>query len=107
MAWSRESRHARGYGTAWDKLRKTILDRDHHVCQCDECKRIRRVRPATEVDHRIPKAQAVRMGWTQQQIDAPSNLGAINKDCHKRKTDAENGRRPKRTVGPDGWPTET
>ena len=99
MSWPTESRHARGYGTAWDKLRKTILERDHHLCKCEECKRKHRIKPANEVDHRIPKAR----GGT----DDPSNLCAINKDCHKRKTDAENGRRSKRTVGPDGWPVES
>ncbi|WP_232081105.1 MULTISPECIES: HNH endonuclease signature motif containing protein [unclassified Variovorax] len=71
MAWSRTSRHARGYGTAWDKLRAQVLERDHHVCRCSECEKAGRVRPATEVDHRIPKAK----GGT----DDPSNLCAINK----------------------------
>ncbi len=98
MAWSSESRHARGYGTAWDKLRGETLRRDHYLCRCSECEKSGRVRPATEVDHHIPKAR----GGT----DDPSNLRAINADCHKRNTLIENGRRPKRTVGSDGWPVD-
>lgn len=77
----RLSRHARGYGTEWDKLRLTILKRDNHLCQCKFCKAEGRVSPATHVDHVIPKAQ----GGT----DDPSNLQAINKDCHERKTREE------------------
>lgn len=68
----------RGYGAAWQRLRMAILDRDHHMCKCVECKRIGRVRPAHEVDHIIAKAK----GGT----DAPGNLQAINRDCHRAKT---------------------
>lgn len=74
----RGNRHERGYGTAWEHLRGRILRRDNYLCHCDECKRLGRIRPATEVDHRIPK----EAGGT----DDPSNLQAINRDCHKAKT---------------------
>jgi 5-methylcytosine-specific restriction protein A len=97
MAWPTTSRHERGYGTAWDKLRLTILKRDKYLCRCDECKKAYRLREATQVDHRIPKAQ----GGT----DDPNNLCAINAECHKRKTDIENGRRLKPVIGADGWPS--
>lgn len=83
-SWSdphRGSRHVRGYGTAWDKLRIQILKRDCYVCQCTECSASNRVRPATEVDHLTPKAR----GGT----DDPSNLRAINRECHRRKTVAD------------------
>ncbi|WP_081089697.1 HNH endonuclease [Achromobacter xylosoxidans] len=80
----RGSRHQRGYGTAWSRLRDLILKRDRYLCQCEECKRTGRVLPATEVDHRIPKAE----GGT----DEPHNLCAINVECHKRKTAKESGR---------------
>ncbi|MFY2857479.1 HNH endonuclease [Achromobacter xylosoxidans] len=69
----RGNRHQRGYGTAWDKLRGLVLKRDRYLCRCDECQRTGRVLPATEVDHRIPKAD----GGT----DDPQNLCAINVDC--------------------------
>ncbi|WP_348996045.1 HNH endonuclease [Achromobacter sp. HNDS-1] len=87
----RGNRHQRGYGTAWDRLRELILKRDRYLCQCGECRSTGRVLPATEVDHRIPKAE----GGT----DDPHNLGAINVDCHKRKTAKESARaraRPKK-----------
>lgn len=61
-----------------------ILKRDRYLCQCGECQRTGRVLPATEVDHRIPKAE----GGT----DEPHNLCAINAECHKRKTAKESGR---------------
>jgi 5-methylcytosine-specific restriction protein A len=96
MAWSKESRHKRGYGTAWDKLRLVVLQRDCHVCTCSECQRTGRIRPATEVDHRIPKGR----GGT----DDLDNLGAINSECHKRKTLLENGGSLKPRIGADGWP---
>jgi len=53
---------------------------------------------ATEVDHIIPKAK----GGT----DDMSNLQAINKECHKKKTAREQGRtlKPKQTIGIDGFP---
>ena len=34
----RASRHVRGYGTEWDKLRLRILQRDQWLCQCKDCK---------------------------------------------------------------------
>ncbi|MFY2843662.1 HNH endonuclease [Achromobacter ruhlandii] len=80
----RGNRHQRGYGSDWDRLRLLILKRDRYLCQCDECKRTGRVLPATEVDHRIPKAE----GGTEE----PHNLCAINAECHKRKTAKESGR---------------
>lgn len=86
--WNRDhrrgSRQQRGYGAEWDRLRLLILKRDRYLCQCDECKRTGRVLPATEVDHRIPKAEGGS--------DDPGNLAAINKDCHKRKTAQESAR---------------
>ncbi len=96
MAWSRESRHARGYGSEWDKLRLVILRRDNGICRCSECKRLGRIRVAHEVDHILPRAK----GGT----DAPENLQAINRDCHKAKTDHELGRRTRQVVGLDGFP---
>lgn len=70
-------------------MRLLILERDNWLCQCHECKAANRLLEATEVDHIKPKAD----GGT----DDPGNLQAINRDCHKRKTqrDAFNGRRPR------------
>jgi 5-methylcytosine-specific restriction protein A len=107
MAWSKESRHSRGYGTEWNRLRKQILERDNYLCQCDNCKGgVKRTTPATEVDHITSKAQAKLLRWTKAQIDSPDNLNAINKDCHKAKTIQEQGKQYKEKVaiGIDGWP---
>lgn len=100
MAWPTTSRHLRGYDHRWDKLRKTILQRDKHLCQ--PCLAKGRVTVATQVDHIRPKAK----GGT----DDEGNLQAICKPCHDEKTARESaeaqGRKPKRRLrfGPDGWP---
>lgn len=77
----RGTRQERGYGAAWDRLRATILKRDNYVCQCEDCKAAGLVKPATHVDHRIPKAQGGS--------DDPSNLQSMNVACHMRKTARE------------------
>ncbi len=102
MTWqhTNRSRHARGYGHRWVKLRERILARDSYLCQT--CAKAGRLTPATAVDHIVPKAQ----GGT----DDPGNLAAICDPCHRAKTSAEaaraQGRTPRRRVefGPDGWP---
>jgi 5-methylcytosine-specific restriction protein A len=106
MAWGNTSRQARGYDAAWEKRRLEILKRDRYLCQCDDCKKRLVPRPATEVNHMVPKAKAIRFGWTRAQMDDPSNLQAINEDCHKRITMLQNGCKPKRKVGLDGFPVE-
>ena len=65
MAWSKESRHKRGYGAAWDKKRKRVLERDGGLCRCAHCAKSGRIRIATEVDHVINKAKGREMGWTE------------------------------------------
>jgi 5-methylcytosine-specific restriction enzyme A len=62
-----------------------VLRRDGYVCQCDECRRFKRVTEANEVDHIVPIAR----GGT----DDMSNLRAINGECHKRITAAMGRRR--------------
>lgn len=95
MPWPTTSRHARGYGTAWDKTRKHILERDKYLCQ--PCLKQQRVKVANQVDHIKPKAK----GGT----DAEDNLQAICAPCHEAKTLTDQGGRPKVTIGADGWPT--
>jgi len=77
----RGNRHQRGYGAAWDKLRRWVLQRDRHLCQ--PCLQAGRVTPAAEVDHITPKAR----GGT----DDPANLQAICRACHATKTARERG----------------
>lgn len=104
--WPSTSRHERGYGWQWERLREQILRRDCYLCQCVHCKAEGRTAIATQVDHIISKDKAKRQGWSAAQIDAPSNLQAINAECHKRKTMEERGAEPKDrpTIGLDGFP---
>lgn len=99
MTWKHEqqSRHKRGYGAAWDRLRASIMERDSYLCQvCLENRQ--RATPATHVDHILSKAK----GGT----DDPANLRAICRPCHDRKSIEEKGHRVRPTIGADGWPTD-
>lgn len=106
--WHTTSPTSRGYGPAWVKLRLAVLRRDCGLCQCDLCQGGKlRLTQANEAHHIVSKADAKRKGWTQAQTDDLSNLAAINSECHKRETAAEQGRtlKPKVTISIDGWPT--
>ena len=101
----RGSRQSRGYGAAWSRLRLVILDRDKYICRCVECAASGIVKTANEVDHKVPKY----LGGT----DDASNLQAINRDCHRRKTAGEalaaqgiTERRPGASCSPSGQPTD-
>lgn len=96
----RRSRHARGYGKEWQRLRAAALARDHHLCQ--PCLRGGRITPAREVDHIIPKSQG-----GADDLDA---IQSICTACHAAKTTREGhdarGHKAVRIVGPDGYPIE-
>lgn len=93
----RGSRHDRGYGSGWVRLRELILKRDRYLCQCPDCLGGKlRIREASEVDHILPKAKGGS--------DDPSNLRAVHPECHRRLTIRENGGTPKVAIGVDGWP---
>src|SRR5688572_16478940 len=102
MPWPKTSRHARGYGSAWDQIRLRILARDKHLCQ--PCRRKGRLTAATEVNHVKPKAQ----GGT----DDVSNLESTCSPCHRaetlRQSAAAQGRayRPKQRIDVTGWPVQ-
>ncbi len=104
MGWSKLSRQERGYGAEWERTRKRILLRDKGVCQCRHCKAEGRVSQAHEVDHIVSKAKAATLGWKPERMEADDNLQAINRDCHKRKTIEDEGRKVKVKVGLDGFP---
>ena len=84
MAWSKTSRHERGYGKEWVKARKLAMERDHGLCQV--CRKAGRVSLATEVDHIVSKARAVLLMWPAARVNAVENLQAICSPCHKEKT---------------------
>jgi 5-methylcytosine-specific restriction protein A len=82
----------------WGNLREQVLRRDNGLCQCERCKSTGALRLATEVDHIIP----IHKGGA----DSGNNLQAINVECHKLKTAAEQGKRRRPLVGLDGYPCE-
>jgi 5-methylcytosine-specific restriction protein A len=91
--WGDRSRHERGYGTAWTKLRQSVLRRDKGLCQ--PCLKVGRISRATSVDHIRPKAN----GGT----DDDSNLRSICDACRAEKDAIDRGR-PLRNRGRDDWP---
>lgn len=76
---ARGSRQERGYGAAWDRARKLVMQRDCGLCQ--PCRRAGRIAAARAVDHIVPKSQ----GGT----DGEHNLQAICDACHQVKTQRE------------------
>jgi 5-methylcytosine-specific restriction protein A len=98
MAWSKVSRHDRGYGTAWTKLRAQVMQRDMGLCQCNKCQGGKlRVMAATDCDHIVPKAN----GGTDDLL----NLRALSKECHQRVTLEQQGMKqkpPRAKFGKDG-----
>lgn len=96
--WPTESRHARGYGSEWDRIRLQVLRRDNGLCMCSRCQGGKlRVTQASEVHHIKAKAD----GGT----DNMSNLQAINAECHKREDARNQGKMIKPRIGIDGFPT--
>jgi 5-methylcytosine-specific restriction protein A len=81
----RGSSAERGYDAAWRRCRAAFL-KAHPLCQCDDCAAgALRVTPATVVDHLVAVAEAPerRLDW--------SNLRAMAKRCHDRRTAREQG----------------
>lgn len=106
MAWSKLSRQERGYGAAWDKVRKVVLARDCGLCQV--CAKAARVTPAKAVDHIVSKAKGEKLQWSQARIDDPSNLQSICDPCHAAKSLKEEGKSEARAaIGADGWPVDS
>ena len=76
-------------GNTWARLREQVLARDMGLCQCEDCKARGLLTPAHEVDHIRPLFEGGS--------DALDNLQAISRECHARKTRAENARRAGKT----------
>ena len=81
------------------KREKTYSQSRESVCKCcgadayenplvlpyvktDPVKANQLVRSVVTVDHIISKSQARAMGWTEEQINHPSNLQTLCKNCH-------------------------
>lgn len=91
------SRHERGYGWEWEKLRKVVLARDCGLCQ--PCKEADRITLGNIVDHIIAKAE----GGT----DELDNLQVICKPCHVQKTAREAARGGGRVSVEPSWLPES
>jgi len=76
---ARGSSSSRGYGYAWQQLRKQILSRDKGLCQ--ECLRQGKYRPARIVDHIVPKSE--------DGTDDSNNLQSLCQACSDKKTQSE------------------
>ena len=76
----RSSSSQRGYGRRWRRLRSCYLSA-HPLCV--QCVADGELRPATEVDHVLPR----RLGGT----DEVENLQALCKRHHSQKTAREDG----------------
>lgn len=82
------SRHLRGYGRSWEKLRAIVLDGEIF---CRQCMAHGRQTYATQVDHVIPKS------WGGD--DSLENLQPLCAECHGDKTRHEvRGKLRKATV---------
>ena len=78
-ATSTKSTTERGYGWAWQQLRRRILARDKGLCCV--CGKAGRVTLASEVDHIVNKAEGGS--------DDEANLQSLCVPCHKAKTAGE------------------
>ena len=95
MAWSTKSRHQRGYGSRWDKLRAYVLSNEP-LCRACASKTPPRVSAATSVDHIKSKAK----GGT----DDLANLQPVCDECRAEKDATDRGARLRPRFGVDGEP---
>ncbi len=94
----RGSAASRGYGSRWAKARDTYL-RQRPLCECDECRALGRLKPATVVDHIVAHklkdaldsgdAEAIRAA--QALFWDSDNWMPMAKRCHDKKTAREDG----------------
>lgn len=80
----RGSRHSRGYGAAWDRLRESIRVRAAGLCE--PCLAVGLVHEGHQCDHKISRAEWRRLHGSLAGVDDPSNLQWMHRDCHAAKT---------------------
>ena len=97
-ASSRESSTKRGYGRRHAQLRELLL-RQEPLCRHCKAKNPPRITPATIADHIVSIAKGGA-------IHGLENLQPLCRRCHDKKTLVEQGKRPRPTIGLDGWPTD-
>jgi len=94
VTWDhKRNRHARGYGTAWDRLRAEVLSAEP---LCRVCMAKGRVTAAVAVDHIVPRAKGGGDDW--------ANLQPICESCHLAKSAADRGAKLRPRINVDGWP---
>ena len=80
----RPSAYQRGYDAYWLKRRREYLA-SHPTCEA--CTRA----PAVSVDHRKRLRDCQAAGWSPEACHADSNLAALCRSCHSKKTVAHDG----------------
>ena len=88
----RPNAQARGYGSRWQKARRTFLHRHHQCVKCGEV--------ATVVDHITPHKGSQSLFWNS------SNWQALCESCHNSTKKKEEAKGYSDAVGMDGWPTD-
>ena len=70
-----------GYPKDWKQLAKRILERDGYICAwCGADLRERGV--TASVDHIVSLKDGRAEGWTNQELNDPSNLAAACRSCN-------------------------
>jgi 5-methylcytosine-specific restriction enzyme A len=72
-------------GREMSRLKAQVRRRSGGYCECSQCARLGQRLPADEFDHIVPL-------W-EGGGDGLDNLAHLNRDCHKRKTRADERRR--------------
>lgn len=93
-----KSSKERGYGREHRRLREQLL-RAEPLCRLCRQKNPPRITPATIADHIL----SIAKGGAVHDID---NMQPVCKPCHDRKSLIEQGKRPRPTIAPDGWPVD-
>jgi len=83
--WPTSSRQSRGYGRAWDRLRLSVLQRDHFICR--HCDARDKVTQASQVHHVVSRARGGS--------DDMANLVSLCSACHEATHIVERGGKPK------------
>jgi len=92
-----KTRHERGYGKAYQRVRRLVIERDQGLCQ--QCKRMGKLTPGAEVDHIKPLAHGGD--------HSSDNLEYLCRACHAFKTAREHSGRALPGCDIDGLPTDS
>lgn len=97
MSWRKDkTTNERGYDYKWQKARISFLSL-HPLCVM--CEREGRITAATVVDHRVPHQGNEALFWDQTNWDP---LCKKHHDSDKKMIEA--GKKPRPTIGLDGFP---